>query len=73
MSRDAEISRLQVVGGQSSYAGMRETFDQKQADEKIKAQERQLDFANRQNQELLGELNELKEAVGLSENKLTTD
>ena len=55
--RDQEITRLQVVStNQGSYNGIRQNFDQKSAEDKIISQERQLDFINRQNQELLAEM-----------------
>ena len=48
--RDQEITRLNVVStNQSSFNGVRQTFDQKSAEDKISSQERQLDFINRQN------------------------
>ena len=48
--RDQEISRLQVVStNQSSYAGVRQNFDQKSAEDKILSQERQIEFINHQN------------------------
>ena len=72
--RDQEIQRLQVVtAGGSSYTSIRENFDQRQAEEKIVSQERQLEFINRQNQELLAEMNEIKELVGIAESKDPTD
>lgn len=48
--RDQEINRLNVVSaGSSSFPAIRENFDQKQTEEKIISQERQIEFINRQN------------------------
>lgn len=72
--RDQEINRLQVVStGSKGFAAIRENFDQRNAEEKIISQERQIDFINRQNQELLSEINEIKELVGIAESKDPTD
>lgn len=72
--RDQEITRLQAVSsGTQSFAGIRENFDQQKADEKIISQERQIDFINRQNQELLNEMNEIKQLVGIAESRDPTD
>ena len=72
--RDQEITRLQVVSnGPSSLLGIRENFDQRTAEEKIISQERQIEFLNRQNQELLAEMNEIKQLVGIAESRDPTD
>lgn len=52
---------------------MKGNFDQKQAEDKIIGLERQLEFLNRQNQELLGEMNEIKSLVGIAESQDPTD
>ena len=62
-----------VTAGGSSYTAIRENFDQKSAEDKILSQERQIEFINRQNQELLAEMNEIKELVGIAESKDPTD
>ena len=72
-TRDNEIARLHVVGSQSTYMGVKENFDQRKAEDKILAQERQLEFLNRRNQDLLTEINEIKELVGMAESKDPTD
>ena len=72
--REQEINRLNVVAsGSSSFPSIVANFDQKQAQEKITSQERQIDFINRQNQELLSEMNEIKELVGIAESRDPTD
>lgn len=62
-----------VSTGSKGFAAIRENFDQRNAEEKIISQERQIDFINRQNQELLSEINEIKELVGIAESKDPTD
>ena len=71
-SRDNEIARLQVVGS-SSFESVVRNFDQKSAIEKIENQERQIEFLNRRNQELLAEMNEIKGLVGMAESHDPTD
>ena len=48
-------------------------FNQRSATEQIQNQDRQIDFLNRRNQELLAEMNEVKELVGMAESKDPTD
>ena len=72
--RDQEINRLQIMtAGPSSYDAIRENYDQKTAEDKILSQERQIEFINRQNQELLQEMNEIKQLVGIAESNDPTD
>ena len=69
--RDEEINRLNVTfQGGSSFANIK-LGDKSQ--EQIQSQSRQIDFLNRQNQELLSEMNEIKELVGICESKDPTD
>ena len=73
-TRDQEIQRLSIMnGGQSSLTSIRENYDQRAAEEKLVSQERQIEFINRQNQELLTEMNEIKELVGIAESHDPTD
>ena len=72
--RDQEINRLQVVSaGASSMPAIRENLDQKVTEDKLISQERQLEFLNRQNQELTAEMNEIKSLVGIAESRDPTD
>lgn len=62
-----------MASGSSSFTGICENYDQKTAQDKIVSQERQIEFINRQNQELLSEMNEIKQLVGIAESKDPTD
>ena len=52
---------------------IRENLNDKVMEDKMISQERQLEFLNRQNQELTAEMNEIKSLVGLAESKDPTD
>lgn len=72
MSRDTEIKRLQVCGTPSA-GNIKSTLDSRQAHDTIATQQKKLDFLNQQNHELVAELNEIKDLVGIAESKDPTD
>jgi cell division protein FtsB len=72
VTRDTEIKRLQVTSTQSAGA-IKSTLDSRQAHEAIGTQQKKIEFLHQQNQELIAELNEIKDLVGIAESKDPTD
>lgn len=64
-----EIKRLQITAPVVSKS----TLDARQTHDTIQAQQKKLEFLNSQNQELLSEINEIRDLLGLCESKDPTD
>lgn len=73
-TRDSEIGRLQVMTPSAGqYDLMQATHDRKKADDSLANLKKDNDFLSQQNQSLAGEMQELKELLGICESRDPTD
>lgn len=73
-SREAEINRLQMMyKGGHNFETVKESFDRRSFDDKIKNQEMQIEFLNSENHKLSSEMQEIKELLGICESHDPTD